>query len=68
MRAIAGLSLSLLFCLGIRLENFNVNRYARIVVAAGDSRLIYVLDLAEIPSFESAGIAWRILRMFLAEL
>jgi ABC-type nickel/cobalt efflux system permease component RcnA len=32
--------------------NFSVSHYARIEVAAGNSRLTYVLDLAEIPTFE----------------
>jgi hypothetical protein len=32
--------------------NFSVNHYARLFFHAGDARLTYVLDLAEIPAFE----------------
>lgn len=32
--------------------NFSVNHYARIEAAPGQSKLVYVLDFAEIPSFE----------------
>src|SRR5688500_10520873 len=32
--------------------NFSVSHYARIEVAPGTSHLLYVLDLAEIPTFE----------------
>lgn len=32
--------------------NFSVSHYARIEVAPGGSRLVYALDLAEIPTFE----------------
>ena len=32
--------------------NFSVNHYTRIAVGARDANLLYVLDLAEIPTFE----------------
>ena len=34
------------------LGNFTVNRYARLEVSAGAVRVLYVLDLAEIPAFQ----------------
>jgi ABC-type nickel/cobalt efflux system permease component RcnA len=34
------------------LGNFTVNRYARVEVSAGVLRVLYVLDLAEIPAFQ----------------
>ncbi len=34
------------------LGNFTVNRYARVEVSAGMVRVLYVLDLAEIPAFQ----------------
>jgi nickel/cobalt exporter len=34
------------------LGNFTVNRYARVEVSAGVARVLYVLDLAEIPAFQ----------------
>jgi nickel/cobalt exporter len=34
------------------LGNFTVNRYARLEVSAGALRVLYVLDLAEIPAFQ----------------
>jgi nickel/cobalt exporter len=34
------------------LGNFTVNRYARLEVSAGVVRVLYVLDLAEIPAFQ----------------
>src|SRR2546430_16013970 len=34
------------------LGNFTVNRYARVEVSAGQLRVYYVLDEAEIPAFE----------------
>jgi ABC-type nickel/cobalt efflux system permease component RcnA len=34
------------------LGNFTVNRYARVEVSAGMVRVLYVLDLAEVPSFQ----------------
>jgi hypothetical protein len=36
--------------------NFSVNHYTRIAVGARDANLLYVLDLAEIPTFEIARI------------
>lgn len=51
MRTIAGLAFVAVLS-AHPMGNFSVNRYARIEVAAGISRMTYVLDLAEIPSFE----------------
>ncbi len=34
------------------LGNFTVNRYARVEISAGTVRVLYVLDLAEIPAFQ----------------
>ncbi len=34
------------------LGNFTVNRYARLEISAGTVRVLYVLDLAEIPAFQ----------------
>lgn len=45
-----------LFCTSIAgahpMGNFSVNHYARLEVTPGSSSLLYVLDFAEIPSFE----------------
>ncbi len=37
------------------LGNFTVNRYARLEVSAEALRVLYVLDLAEIPAFQDRG-------------
>jgi ABC-type nickel/cobalt efflux system permease component RcnA len=52
MRTIAAAMLLSAVALAHPMGNFSVSHYARIEVAPGGSKLIYVLDLAEIPSFE----------------
>src|SRR4051794_22060029 len=35
------------------LGNFTVNQYARVEVSANGPRIVYVLDMAEIPTFQA---------------
>jgi len=52
MRALAVFPIVATLLYSHPMGNFSVSHYARIEVAPGGSRLVYALDLAEIPTFE----------------